>query len=123
MTTFTEPRPVELSTNSEASTRQHAVILLQIFAITLMVFPSDTVIKAVGAAGFVAALVAMFAFAAWLVSTLLGLHNPLVERHPTRAALGALSIVTLVSFALMHRTPQTGTAELAADRWIMQLAA
>jgi len=121
-TTFTEPRPIEVQTHSDAPTRQHAVVLLQIFAITLMVFPSDTVIKAVGAAGFVAALVAMFGFAAWLVSTVLGLHNPLDHRHPTRAALGALWLVTLVSFALMHRAPQTGTTELAADRWIMQLA-
>ena len=111
-----------MQTEADASTRQHAVVLLQIFAITLLVFPSDAVIKAIGAAGFVAALVAMFGFAAWLISTLLGLHNPLDHRHPTRAALGGLWLVTLVSFALMHRSPQTGTTELAADRWIMQLA-
>ncbi len=122
MTTITDFRPAEVRTDSTASTRQHAVILLQIFAITLMVFPSDTIIKAVGAAGFVAALVAMFGFVVWLVSTLLGLHNPLDHRHPTRAALGGLWLVTLVSFALMHRTPQGAMGELAADRWIMQLA-
>jgi len=123
VTTLTDLRPIEPQTGGDASTRQHAVVLLQIFAITLMVFPSDTVIKAIGATGFVAALVAMFGFAAWLVSTVLGLHNPLDHRHPTRAALGALWLVTLVSFALMHRTPQTGAAELATDHWIMQLAA
>ena len=122
MTTITDLRPLELRTDGDVSARQHAVVLLQIFAIALMVFPSDTVIKAIGAAGFVAALVAMFGFVAWLVSTLLGLHNPLDHRHPTRAALGGLWLVTLASFALMHRTPQPGTGELAADRWIMQLA-
>jgi O-Antigen ligase len=119
---ITELRPIESQTGDNASTRQHAVLLLQIFAITLLVFPSDTIIKAIGAAGFVAALVAIFGFVAWLMSTFLGLHNPLDHRHPTRAALGILWLVTLISFALMHRTPQTGTTELAADRWIMQLA-
>jgi len=122
VTTVTDVRPRELSTDNTASTRQHAVVFLQIFVITLMVFPSDTVIKAVGAGGFVAALVALFGFAVWLVATLLGLHNPLDRRHPTRAALGALWLVSLVSYAIMHRTAQTGTTELAADRWLMQLA-
>jgi len=65
VTTLTDLRPIEPQTGGDASTRQHAVVLLQIFAITLMVFPSDTVIKAIGATGFVAALVAMFGFAAW----------------------------------------------------------
>ena len=125
MTTITDVRPIEVLTQSDASTRHtrnHAVILLQVFVITLMVFPSDTVIKAVGAAGFVAALVAMFGFVVWLVSTLLGLHNPLERRHPTRAALGGLWLVTLISFALMHRSPVSSMGDLAADRWIMQLA-
>ena len=69
---------------------------------------------------FVAALVAMFGFIVWLVSTLLGLHNPLERRHPTRAALGGLWLVTLMSFALCTAPPQTGMEELADERWIMQ---
>ena len=56
--------------------------MLQVFAVTVMVFPSDTVIPAIGAQGYVAALIGMFAFAAFVVATLLGLHNPLRYRHP-----------------------------------------
>jgi len=107
---------------TRSPTRAQAVILLQVFAVALFLFPSDTVIKAIGAGGFVAALVAMLAFGAWLVSTMLGVHNPLVHRHPTRVALGALWLVSLVSYALLHRAQLTGTEELAADRWMMQLA-
>ncbi|HLN41902.1 MAG TPA: O-antigen ligase family protein [Acidimicrobiales bacterium] len=111
-----------LSGSTDSSTRGHAVVLLQVFVITLFVFPSDTVIKTIGAAGFVASLVAMLAFATWLASTILGVHNPLDHRHPTRAALVGLWLVSLVSYAIMHRTQQSGAVELAADRWMMQLA-
>jgi len=109
-------------TSADPSRRGSAAVLLQLFVVTLFVFPSDTVIKAIGAGGFVAALVAMVAFVLWLASTTLGLHNPLDLRHPTRAAFIGLWLVSLVSYMLMHRAPQTATAELAADRWIMQLA-
>ena len=51
--------------------------ILQVFALSLMLIPSDTVIKAIGANGYPAALVGMFAFAVFLAATLLGLHNPL----------------------------------------------
>ena len=116
-------RTVNLPTDHRTwSRRDHAVVLLQAFAVTLFVFPSDTVIKAIGAAGFVAAIIAMFGFVVWLLSTILGLHNPLDHRHPTRAALGVLWLVSLVSYCLMHRTPVSNVEDLAANRWLMQLA-
>ena len=59
------------------SSRSRAVLLLQVFALTLFVIPSDTVIPAIGAGGYPAGLIGMFAFAAFLSVTLLGLHNPL----------------------------------------------
>ena len=48
------------------SSRSRAVILLQVFAVTLFVVPSDAVIKVIGAGGYAAALIGMFAFAAFL---------------------------------------------------------
>jgi O-antigen ligase len=102
--------------------RNHAVPLLQVFALTLMIFPADYIIKAVGAGGYVAALVSYVAFLSWLVATLFGLHNPLEYRYPVRIALAALWIVSLISYALMNRAALSSTQELGADRWLLQLA-
>jgi len=100
----------------------HAVPLLQVFAIALMVFPADGVIMAIGGGGYLAALIAYFAFLAWMACTLLGLHNPLKYRYPVRIALAALWIVSLVSYALMNRAMLSSTQQVAADRWLLQLA-
>ena len=67
--------------------RSYAVPILQLFALTVMLIPSDTVIGAIGAQGYAAALVGMFAFAAFLGMILFGLHDPLRHRHPVRAVL------------------------------------
>ena len=55
--TFALPRHI--------ASRSHAVPLLQLFALTVMVIPSDTVIQAIGAGGYPAGLVGLFAFAAF----------------------------------------------------------
>ena len=73
------------------SSRSRAVLLLQVFALTLLVIPSDTVIKAIGAGGYPAALVGMFAFAAYLAAILLGLHNPLASTDTRSAPCSACS--------------------------------
>jgi O-antigen ligase len=103
--------------------RNHAVPLLQVFVILLMVFPSDFVIKAVGAGGYPAALVAYCAFLAWIAATLFGMHDPLQYRYPVRIALAALWLVSLVSYALIDRSMLTPTQQVAADRWLLQVAA
>ena len=73
--------------------RSHAVPILQLFALAVMVIPSDTVIKAIGAEGYAAGLVGMFAFAAFVAATLLGLHNPLRAPAPGQGrALPALAL-------------------------------
>ena len=102
--------------------RNHAVPLLQVFAILLMVFPADFVIKAVGAGGYPAALVAYCAFVAWIAATLFGLHNPLQYHYPVRIALAAMWVVSLVSYALIDRALLTTTQQVAADRWLLQVA-
>lgn len=103
-------------------TRSQAVQILQLFALTVMVIPSDTVIKAIGAQGYAAGLVGLFAFAALLAATLLGLHDPLRHRHPVRAALCVVWLSVLASYILIDR-PTRSVAEVAsADRLLMQLA-
>ena len=99
-----DPRP-----GAPPRSRSHAVPLLQLFALTVMVIPSDTVIQAIGAGGYPAALVGMFAFAAFLAATLLGLHNPLRHRHPVRSVLCLLWLAALASYVLMDRRRLTVT--------------
>jgi O-antigen ligase len=104
------------------SLRSRAVLLLQVFAVTLFVFPSDTVIKVIGADGYPAGLIGMFAFAAFLTVTLLGLHNPLGRRHPIRAVLCLLWLSVLASYVLIDRNALTVPELTGADRMFMQLA-
>jgi hypothetical protein len=104
------------------SSRSRAIVLLQVFAVILFVIPSDTVIKPIGAGGYAAGLVGLFAFAAYLSVSLLGLHKPLARRHPIRAVLCLLWLSVLASYVVMDRNAMT-VAELAsADRLLMQLA-
>ena len=104
------------------TSRSHAVPMLQLFALTVMVIPSDTVIGAIGANGYPAALVGMFAFAAFIAATLLGLHNPLHERHPVRSVLCLLWLSVLATYVVMDRSALGVAQAAAADRLLMQLA-
>jgi cell division protein FtsW (lipid II flippase) len=102
--------------------RSHAVPMLQLFALTVMVIPSDTVIEAIGAEGYVAGLVGMFAFGAFVAATLLGLHDPRRHRHPVRGALCLLWLCVLVSYILMDRGALTVAQAASGDRLMMRLA-
>jgi O-Antigen ligase len=102
--------------------RSHAVPMLQLFALTVMIIPSDIVIRAIGAEGYAAALIGMFAFAAFMAATLLGLHAPLRHRHPIRGVLCLLWMTALASYVLMDRSALTMTELASADRLMMQLA-
>jgi O-Antigen ligase len=102
--------------------RSHAVPILQLFALAVMVIPSDTVITAIGAQGYVAALIGMFAFAAFLAATLLGLHDPLRHRHPIRGVLCVFWLSVLISYVVMDRSTLTMEEAAAVDRMFMQLA-
>ena len=88
----------------------------------LFVVPSDTVITPIGAGGYAAALIGMFAFTALVTVSLLGLHNPLRQRHPIRAALCLLWLSVLASYVLMDRNALTVPELASADRLLMQLA-
>jgi O-antigen ligase len=102
--------------------RSQAVPLLQVFAVTIMVFPSNVVIKTIGAGGYVAALVGYLLLLGWLATTLFGLHNPLDHRSPVRIALCGPWLVSLASYALMNRATLSFTQQSGADRWLLQLA-
>jgi O-antigen ligase len=102
--------------------RSHAVRILQVFAVLLMVFPSSIVFRPIGADGFPAGLVAMFAFAAWGAATLLGLHDGRANRHPIRGVLCFLWLTSLVSYVLMDRGMMDSEQLLSADRFLMMLA-
>ena len=86
------------------------------------VVPSDAVIKPIGAGGYPAALVGMFAFAAYLAATMLGLHSPSEQRNPIRVVLCLLWLSVLASYVLMDRSVLTVPELAAADRQLMQLA-
>jgi O-antigen ligase len=96
--------------------------MLQVFALALMVIPSDTVIAAVGAGGYPAALVGMSMFAALAAATMLGLHHPLGRRHPIRAVLCLLWLSVLASYIVMDRGALSVAETASADRLLMQLA-
>src|SRR4051812_5926048 len=102
--------------------RSHAVPMLQVFALAIFIFPADTVIKAVGAQGYVGALIGMFMFGAFLAATLFGIHNPLECRHPIRAALIPLWLSVLITYVVMDRASMTAFQVKGADRLLMQLA-
>jgi O-antigen ligase len=102
--------------------RSHAVPLLQAFALAVMIIPSDTVVRPIGAAGYPAGLVGLLAFAAWAAAVLLGFHDPTRHRHPIRPTLWCLWLVALVAYVAMDRRTMTVTETASADRFLMQLA-
>ena len=102
--------------------RSQAVPLLQLFVVTLMVFPSDSVLKAVGGGGYVAALISYCLLLAWMAAVLFGIHNPFEYRHPVRVAVCMMWLVSLASYVLIDRAILTSTEQTGADRWLLQLA-
>ncbi|SNS67453.1 O-antigen ligase [Geodermatophilus saharensis] len=92
------------------------------YALCLFVFPSDLVLRVVGGQGFVASLVALGLLGGWGLSVLLGLHNPLLVRHPTRGVVGLWAVTSLACWAMTPFHGLSGTQQLSADRWIMLIA-
>ena len=107
---------------NRASTRSHAVVMLQVFALALMVIPSDTVIAPIGAAGYPAALVGMLMFGVLVAARLFGLHDPLEQGNPIRTVLCVLWLAILGSYVLMDRSEFSVTEAASADRLLLELA-
>ena len=106
----------------QASPRSEAVLLLQVFALAVMVIPSNTVLAPIGAAGYPASLVGLFIFLVFLATVLLGFHDPTRHRHPVQGVLCVLWVSVLVSSLVMDRGVLTGTEQTGADRLLIQLA-
>jgi O-antigen ligase len=115
------PRPGTLVRRVSPPGSRQAALLLQAFIISAFVLPTDTVLRVVGAQGYVASLVAMALFLAWALTAGFGLHDPLHTRHPTRGALGLMWISSLLSYAAMPFYAPNATQRLSAQRWIMLL--
>jgi hypothetical protein len=98
-----------------------AVRILQVFSITLTVFPGYYVVAAVGANGSAAALVSYLMFVVWIAGTLFGHHNPFAYHYKTRICMAWLWIVSLGSYLLMNRTLLSSIQLAAANRWLMQV--
>jgi O-antigen ligase len=115
-----EPRPAYRTLSLKS--RSSAVRMLQVFAVCLMVFPSNIAFKPVGADGYPAGLVAMFAFAVWITASLLGLHDAHRNRHPIRGVLCFFWVTGLISYIVMQRGLMDSAQLLSADRYLMMLA-
>jgi len=108
--------------SSRQAAPAHAAPLARVFVFLLMVFPSTMVVGAVGAAGSPAGLVGIFVFFLWFASSLMGLHDPLARRNPTRGAFVSLWVLSLLSYVVFNLSEHSATAVNAADRWLLQLA-
>ncbi|WP_203916626.1 O-antigen ligase family protein [Rugosimonospora africana] len=98
---------------------QQAAVMLQAFAVAAFVLPTDTVIRVIGAQGYVASLIAMLLLAAWIVTAIFGYHDPLHTRYPIRGALALMWICTLLSYAAMPFYVPDESQRLGAGRWLM----
>ena len=96
--------------------------MLQVFAIAVMVFPSDTVIGAIGGAGYVASLVGVLVFGLFAASILLGLHDATRSSHPIRGVLCVVWVAVLASYIFMERGRLTGIQLASADRILIRFA-
>ena len=103
--------------------RHHAIRILQVFGVALFVFPSTYVVRAIGADGYPAGLVGLFAFVVWVAAIMLGHHDFGRYRNPIRAVLCLFWVVSLLSYLFMDRALLSGLQLNSANRWLMQLAA
>lgn len=99
------------------------VVLLQLFAVTAFAIPSNYVVPAIGAAGYVASLIGLVCFALWGVTAFLGYHNPIRDRTPISAILGLFWVSVLVSYARIVSIGTDEVRQLAADRELLLVAA
>ncbi|HWF52287.1 MAG TPA: O-antigen ligase family protein [Solirubrobacteraceae bacterium] len=95
--------------------------IVQVYAVVMLVIPSDIGISAIGGASFPAGLVGIFAFAAWAIATLFGLHDPRSHRNPIRAVLLFLWAASLISYLLIDRGALGAHQLKGADRYLMEL--
>jgi O-antigen ligase len=120
------PAPVLIDASLPDEKRQRPPALLQATALACFIFPANMILQPLGAAGYVAHILALLVFALWLASVAFGLHRTLEFGHPGRVALGALVFVSCLSYAAMYvgiSGPSTETTRASADRWMFLMIA
>jgi O-antigen ligase len=110
------------ATADHRSSGPNGVVMLQVFAVAVMVIPSDTVIGAVGAAGYPASLIGVFVFGVFCMSVLLGFHDPTRHSHPIQGVLCVFWVSVLASYIFMDHGRLTGTTLASADRQLIRFA-
>ena len=105
----------------EPSSDQHTPLLLRSVVVAIFVIPANMIVGPLGAAGYVAMVLAITVFALWVVSAIMGLHNPIPIRHPARIGLGALWLATVISYVAMGSGPAGPIERAAADRQLLIL--
>lgn len=107
---------------AERAERPLAVKLLRVFVLLLFIIPSNTTLAPVGAAGFPAGLLGVAALGLYATWTLLGTHDPLAHRYPTRWAFTSLWLISFASYIACQFTDRTPIESNGADRWLLYLA-
>lgn len=110
--------------DSAVRRRRNVPLLLRIIAFSAFAIPSTMVLTPVGAAGTVPLMLATGLFVLWAASFLLGLHDPIPQRHPGRIGLALLLLATSVSYVALYSGwtgPSSIAARASADRWVILL--
>ena len=115
------PEPPEPPDPTSPRVRPVAVSILRAYALMLLIIPSNTTLTPVGAAGFPAGLVGVLAFGLYGTWMLLGTHDPLAHRYPTRLAFTMLWVISLASYINCQYRDRTPIESNGADRWLLFL--
>lgn len=99
-----------------------AIRLIKSYMIAIMLFPSDAVFPPLGASGYVASIVALVTFAAYMVWMLRGTGGAEITKHPLWSVVILFWLVSLSSYLKFNLDAHDGTTSLAADRWLLLLA-
>ncbi|MEV4988868.1 O-antigen ligase family protein [Pseudarthrobacter sp. LMD1-1-1.1] len=84
------------------------------------------VLGPMGAAGTVPLMLSTLLFLLWAGSVLLGLHDPIPNRHPGRIGLALLLLATSITYVALYSGwtgPSSIAARASADRWVILLLA
>lgn len=125
--TFPPAREIDVGDlDGTSGTAGHVGLLLKFTAFAVFFFPSNMVVKPIGAVGTVPIMLALLLLTFWLCSAFFGLHHPLRTRYPGRLGLGLLWVGTCASYVALFSgfTGNTNvSAQAAADRWLILILA
>lgn len=100
--------------------------LLKATMFSVLAIPPYLVLEPIGASANLPEMLALGLFGLWTISTVLGLHDPVLFRHPGRAAMLLFLLASCVSYAHLFAGlsgASTVAGRAAADRWILLMLA